>query len=197
MSKTLSENILSFSERIVKILKDKGLIKKNGQVNYSEAERKCGMKGTVLQKAVKRNGGLYDDNLDKFLRTFQVRRDWLLKGTGDIYDKNGTYVEIPTPMDKKEDALNSQADEVLRQLIKGDGEYIIINKKLILEKYRLVSMEEMEQQKKESQHKHDEILKELEERKNQIHGLYKIISEITKKIPDSGSSKIPEIDKAQ
>jgi len=113
----------------------------------------------------------------------------------DIFEKNSTYVEIPTPMDKSEqNDTRMPADEVLRQLIKGDSEYILINKELILEKYRLVSLEELEEQKKESQRKHDEILKDLEERKNQIHGLYKIISEIASKIPDSNK---PVLDKAK
>lgn len=110
MSKTLEENISTFSGRIVKILKDNGLIKKDGTVNFSEAERKCHMKGTILQKAVKRDGGLYDDNLDKFLRTFQVRRDWLVKGDGDIYDKK------PTPDIKNEQTTISREERLIATL---------------------------------------------------------------------------------
>jgi hypothetical protein len=121
--------------------------------------------------------------------------EWWEDGKGDVFEKNGTYVEIPTSMNKSEEpSKRMPADEVLRQLIKGDSEYILINKELILEKYRLVSLEEIEEQKKESQRKHDEILRDLEERKNQIHGLYRIIQDITAKIPDSNKAVL---DKAQ
>jgi hypothetical protein len=101
MSKESPKNILTFSERIVKVLIDNNIVKKNGEPNFSAAERKCGMKGTVIQKAVKRQGGLYDDNLDKFLRTFHVKREWLLYGKGEQYEKNGTR-----------DTNNEQPDDI-------------------------------------------------------------------------------------
>ena len=110
MSKTLVENISTFSGRIVKILKDNGLTKKDGSVNFSEAERKCQMKGTILQKAVKRNSGLYDDNLDKFLRTFQVRRNWLLKGEGEVYEIK------PTPDIKNQKQSLSREERLIATL---------------------------------------------------------------------------------
>jgi hypothetical protein len=125
-------------------------------------------------------------SVEHFLKHHHIRMDWWKTGKGEVFEENGTYVELPTPMNKSEEpSKRMPADEVLRQLIKGDSEYILINKELILEKYRLVSLEEIEEQKKESQRKHDEILRDLEERKNQIHGLYKIIQDITAKIPDS------------
>jgi hypothetical protein len=136
--------------------------------------------------------------VEDFLTHHHIRMDWWKTGEGEVFKENGTYVEIPTPMNKpeKNGHTTTPADEVLRHLIKGDSDYILINKELILEKYRLVSLEEIEEQKKESQRKHDEILRDLEERKNQIHGLYKIIQDITAKIPDPDSNKAV-LDKAQ
>jgi hypothetical protein len=102
MSKKNLKNISGIGARITKVLTDNNLVKRNGTVNFSEAERKCKMKGTVLQKAVKRDGGLYDENLDKFLRTFHVKREWLLHGKGDEYDKNITNVEIRSQSNAEE-----------------------------------------------------------------------------------------------
>lgn len=107
--------------------------------------------------------------------------------------QNNTSVDKAGDNNRK---VDHDIDEVFRHLMEGNSQYILINKELILEKYRLVSVEKMEEEKRESERKHQEILKDLEDRKNQIHGLYKLISEITSKIPNPGSSEIPEFNKA-
>jgi hypothetical protein len=151
MSKTLHENFLTVSERIIKVLTDNGLVKRNGTVNFSAAERKCGMKSTILQKAAKRDGGLYDDNLDKFLRTFKVRREWFLKGTGDIYDENLTDEQKPTD--------NKEMEEIKINL----SEYSVIPK-VVLEGSQLVSKSEIDRAESKVQliiQSKDELIKEL------------------------------------
>jgi hypothetical protein len=131
MSKTVTENISTFSDRIIKILKDNGLIKKDGSVNFSAAERKCRMKGTILQKAVKRNSGLYDDNLDKFLGTFQVRKEWLLNGEGDIYDKKHTPgIKDDQPAISREERLIATLERAVDSLGRQNMELIQIVKNL-------------------------------------------------------------------
>lgn len=121
-----------------------------------------------------------------------LNQHWWDTGKGDIFVSNVTYEEKAGDNTKN---LDHSIDEVLQHLMEGNSQYILINKELILEKYRLVSVEKMEEEKRESERKHQEILKDLEDRKNQIHGLYKLISEITSKIPDPGSNKVPELNK--
>jgi hypothetical protein len=136
MSKINLEKVLSFSDRIVKVLIDKGIVHKRGKKkdtpNYSAAERMCGMKGTVLQKAVKREGGLYDDNLDKFLGTFHVSREWLVHGKGDTYVKNGTS-------GRKEDTLDAKMSELQDEHIR-----LLREKVVMLEKEKSVLLKELE-----------------------------------------------------
>lgn len=138
MSKIIPENISTISERLIKVLTDNGLVKKNGEVNFSAAERQCGMKGTVLQKAVKRNGGLYDDNLDKFLRTFQVKREWLLKGIGDIYNEN------PTPAINTGNKMEHEftVTDAFRKIIEGGTEYVLVPR-IAMQGSTLVSVDQL------------------------------------------------------
>lgn len=90
-----------------------------------------------------------------------------------------------------EKKTEASLEDVLKHLIEGKADYVLINKELILEKYRLVSVEEIEGDKLEADRKHEvlllkheALLKDIEDRKNQIHGLYKIISELTSKLPE-------------
>jgi hypothetical protein len=89
MSKKVREKITPFGERIIKVLKDNGLVKPDGRANYSKAERECGFTASFLSKAVKSHG-MHEDNEKKFLRKFHVNRAWLTTGKGDTYVKNGT-----------------------------------------------------------------------------------------------------------
>jgi hypothetical protein len=134
MSKTVLEKDLTISDRLIKVLTDKGLVKANGSVNFSAAERKAGLKGTVLQKAVKRDGGLYDDNLDKFLRTFHVKREWLLRGEGDVYEKN------PTSASNSTDNMESGSLEIKD----ADKDYFYVPKTLVQGEYRLELISQIE-----------------------------------------------------
>jgi hypothetical protein len=80
-SKKIRGKITPFGERIIKILKDNKLVKQNGDVNFSQAERICKIKGSALSKAVRANS-MHDGNLEKFLGKFHVEREWLLNGIG-------------------------------------------------------------------------------------------------------------------
>jgi hypothetical protein len=89
MSKKKRQNITPFGERIIKVLKDNGLVKRNGDPNYSKAERECDFRGSFLSKAV-RSDGMHEENAKKFQRRFNVNSRWLETGIGDTYVKNGT-----------------------------------------------------------------------------------------------------------
>lgn len=147
MSKTVPKNIFTdlstISGRIVKVLIDRGLVKRDGSPNLSDAERKAGIKGTVLQKAVKRDGGLYDDNLDKFLRTFHVKRDWLLKGIGDMNEENPTPAMKST--DNKETAIRGH---VYTDLIEHNSDYKLMPTMLLTD-YSIIPKRILEGHEKE------------------------------------------------
>lgn len=116
--------ISPFGERIIKVLKDNGLTKPDGDANYSEAERLCRIKGGNLSKSVKAKG-MHEENLKKFLGTFHVKRDWLLRGTGDQYEIKHTPVT-------KAYAIDKQADEILdHPLVKSFTAHIKLQEQLI------------------------------------------------------------------
>lgn len=102
--------------------------------------------------------------------------------------------ENNTPVDKASDnkLITPDANEILRQIIEGKGQYMLINRELILEKYRLRSVEDIEEEKKEAdrrveeeKRKHEVTLAELKERQEHIHRLSNFIDKLMHKIPDS------------
>lgn len=149
-SKKIQGKITPFGERIVKVLKDNGLLKSNGEVNYSEAERLCGIKGTGIAKAVQGNG-MHDGNLEKFLGTFHVERDWLLHGNGPM--KNEKAVKNPTPASNSTDNTEKPLGEIYRNIVEGSTEYILIPRSVLQEKYRLVPLEQIQKDKDDAQKK--------------------------------------------
>lgn len=118
-SKNKPRKISEFGKRIIKVLTDNGLVKPNGEVNYSEAERLCGLTSSILSKAVTRQG-LHKENFKKFHSYFHVEPYWLKTGKGEIKAKNGTAAI------KKE-----QADILDDPLVKSFTEQINLQKKMI------------------------------------------------------------------
>lgn len=129
----------------------------------------------------------YNDNREpgrktlKKIMTFPgLSVEWYNTGKGPMFINNNTPVHKPSDNNEKQEM---SADEVIRHLVDGDSDYVLINKELILERYRLYSIEQIQSIKDEAERKHKEVLQELEDRKAQIHGLFKIISELTSKLP--------------
>jgi hypothetical protein len=110
MSKKIRGNITEFGERIIKVLKDNGLVKPDGTPNYAKAERLCGLKGSYLSKAV-RGDSMQEEKGEKFLSTFHVAPTWLRTGKGDQYVKNGTTVGKTPDLDKR---VSGYQDEIIR-----------------------------------------------------------------------------------
>lgn len=152
MSKTIPENLLTISDRINKVLTDKGLVKEDGTPNYAEAERLAGIKGTVLSKVVQRNGSLGDYNKEKFLRTFHVTPSWFDAGVGNIYDENHTQVDKTSDNSEKEAALRA----AYKTVKEGNTEYVLIPMK-VLDKTQLVSIEELAEKNRELERKNGQI----------------------------------------
>lgn len=68
-------------------------------IKIPEAEVMCGLGVTTLQKLKTRNEGkgkLHKDNLEKFLRTFQVSRDWWDTGEGEMLVHSSAENTPPT-----------------------------------------------------------------------------------------------------
>jgi hypothetical protein len=110
-SKKRSGKITEFGKRIIKVLEDNDLIKSDGEVNYSEAERLCKITPSILSKAVIRKG-IHKENARKFQEHFHVNPKWFKYGKGEPYVKNGTPVEIYTENDRDRDYEDKQDDRV-------------------------------------------------------------------------------------
>lgn len=84
-------------QKILQVIEAKG-------IKIQEAEVMCGLGVTTLQKLKTRNEGkgkLHPDNLEKFLRTFHVERDWWETGEGEMFgDQTSSGERIKTmPLD--------------------------------------------------------------------------------------------------
>lgn len=175
----MSENI---AQRILQILKEK-------KIKPTPFEETKGISRGYLKKAADTGTGLGIEIVEKILLEYpDIDPIWLITGKELRRNTDKKLTPVDKSSDNKENRNPSSMEEILNHLVQGDTNYILINKELILEKYRLVSIEELEADKLEADRKHEEIIRELEERKNQVHGLYKIISEITSKLPDPGKS---------
>lgn len=175
------------------------VLKENGQKPTPFEERKDISRG-YLKRAADTGHGIGTEIVEKILQEFPgTDAYWLMTGVSGQPingEKSENHTSGHKPGDNKENGHPS-AEEVLNHLMEGDSRYVLINRELILEKYRLVSLEDIAAKEKEfeekiadAKRKHEKDLKDLEDRKGQIAGLHKIISEITGKLPDHGSVKI-------
>lgn len=141
----------TIADRINKVLTDNGLVKPNGKPNYAKAERLCAIKGTVLSKAVLRNGTLGDGNKEKFLRTFHVKQSWFDTGIGDAYLPKDAenHTSVPKPSASTETPI-SQARELIKTLmeLEKEGDYRFVPKK-IFDDYDLFPKTAIERSAKE------------------------------------------------
>jgi hypothetical protein len=133
-SKKTAGKITEFGKRVIKVLEDNDLMKSDGTVNYTEAERLSQLGGSILSKAVKRKG-MGKDNFRKFHSTFHVNPLWLKAGKGEPYIKNGTPVGEPAI--KNPESSESRILERIDRLIDNVNSFGEFNQFLIGEVNRL------------------------------------------------------------
>ena len=105
-------------EKIANVLKVK-------EITLTKAERLMGVSQGVLVKAVQRGGSLHEATQEKFIRTFEVNRDWWETGKGEMLNEKGT--EVPETLNKvEEEAMKyvSPLVETQLKLIKSQEELI-------------------------------------------------------------------------
>lgn len=136
-------NFLTIFERISKVLKEKGITKKDGTPNFAEGERLAKISGTTLSKVGQRDGALSDYNKEKFLRTFHVNPVWFDTGKGDIFVSNIT--EDDKPGDNKGNV--KEPEEVYRTIVEGNTEYVLIPRD-VLKEVQLVSKSQLAKDEK-------------------------------------------------
>jgi len=95
------------------------------EITLTKAERLMGVSQGVLVKAVQRGGSLHEATQEKFIRTFEVNRDWWETGKGEMLNEKGT--EVPETLNKvEEEAMKyvSPLVETQLKLIKSQEELI-------------------------------------------------------------------------
>lgn len=183
------------------------VIEKN-LVSVASFEKKAadsGLKvsGGYLRKAAKNQTNIGVDLIDYFLGVYQdVDAHWLLTGkkiSGNT-DKNNTPVVKSGDNNGK---FNGSVEDVLTHLIEGDTKYILMNKELILEKYRLVSIDKINEEKKDSEREHQKLLEEIAQKKQEVASqqatitkIMETMAEIVKKLPEPPAHLV-QVDKAQ
>lgn len=122
------ENILSFSRKIDIILKLK-------ELNIKDIEKSLGVDGTFY-KAYNENREPREKLVLEFLRKFHVKESWWKSPVGDqygdVFEKNGTYVET------RSDNREKTADEIYRDLVESNTEYRLVPKSVLNEEYRIM-----------------------------------------------------------
>lgn len=124
---------MTFKEKIDKLL---SVSKKKFNSLY-DLETKSGLGMGTLRKAYEENREPSNRIIGKFLETLRINTEWWETGNGEIYLGKGTD-------DDKLDN-NKEKEEVYRALVEGNTEYILIPRSVLQEKYRLVSVEKLEE----------------------------------------------------
>ena len=81
-------------QKISQIIEAKG-------ISIPKAEVLSGLGATTLSKLKTRNGGngqLHPDNLEKFLRTFHVKREWWDNSEGEMFEEEHHEKTITMPI---------------------------------------------------------------------------------------------------
>lgn len=185
-------------------LKDTLTIRRKNHGNKSQVAKKLGISSQLLGQYEQ---GRQKPKLEFYKKWKEVFGEDLLKETNV-----SNLSENNTPVEKSGNNKLStpDANEILRQIVDGKGQYILINKELILEKYRLRSVEDIEEEKKEAdrraqaekeagdrkveeeKRRHEVTLAQLKERQDHIDRLYSTIDALMRKIPDS-AGQVPEL----
>jgi len=109
---------LNTIEKIANVLKVK-------EITLTKAERLMGVSQGVLVKAVQRGGSLHEATQEKFIRTFEVNRDWWETGKGEMLNEKGT--EVPETLNKVEEEAKKYVSPLVEtqlKLIKSQEELI-------------------------------------------------------------------------
>lgn len=77
------------------------------------------------------------------------------------------------------DDSGNNTETVYKDIVEGNTEYILIPRAVLQEKYRLVSLEQIQKDQKELQIREEE----LRRREEQISGLYSIIKDMITRLP--------------
>jgi hypothetical protein len=130
---------MTFKDRIDRLLE----IKELDKLSINKIEKALGVDGTIY-KGIKDSKYIPNSELvSEIVRIYNLKKSWwdnpVSNNPDDIYEKKLT--DMPKPNENKE----KTADEVYRDIVEGNTEYILIPRSVLQEKYRLVSIEKLEE----------------------------------------------------
>jgi hypothetical protein len=105
----------------------------------------------IISKWVNKDVDWMSNDLDKFLNHWGIDRNWWKTGEGEPF--------ITSAM-KSTDNKQNEPEEIYRNLVEGNTEYILIPRSVLQEKYRLVSLEEFADRAKQSEKDREQMLKD-------------------------------------
>lgn len=157
------EKILSFREKLGIILTLKGL-------TIKDLEDQWGKSGTIY-KAFEQDRDFSDRLRDEFLLKFQIKKSWWKRPDGrtesDVFEANNT------PAIKTNEKVIDE-EEVYRNIVEGNTEYLLIPRTVLQEKYRMVPVEKIAQEERESAEKERTIRALIEIQKDLVKSLSEI-----------------------
>lgn len=187
--------------RMIQVIERKGLVLTNFEEKWkNEGKISVG----YLSSAAKSNRNIGIKLIEYFIEEFpEVDVNWLLTGkylSRNTGEKNGKHYNVDKTSDNGKSSI--ALEDVLTHLIEGDTKYILMNKELILEKYRLVSIDKLNEEKLEADRKHQELLEELRIKKDEIKSqqdtmasILMAMTELVKKLPGP-PPELVKVDKA-
>lgn len=185
------------------MIEGKGLVLTNFEEKWkNEGKISVG----YLSSAAKSNRNIGIKLIEYFIEEFpETDINWLLTGkylSRNTGEKNGKHYNVDKTNDNNGKS-NASVEDILTHLIEGDTKYILMNKELILEKYRLVSIDKIDEDKKESERKHQTLLEELQHKKEEVKSqretittILRAMEEVVKKLPDPPAHLV-KVDKTQ
>lgn len=144
---------MNFSEKIDIVLKANEL----GLNTIEEIESHCSIGAKTLRKNYNEGTEPTRRILVKLFNGLGINQQWWDDGKGEIFKENGT------PAMKSTDNTEKRIEEIYRNIVEGNTEYILIPRSVLQEKYRLVSLEQFEKEREEMDKDKRQLLASIEE----------------------------------
>lgn len=187
---------MTFAEKISIILNTNKL----GIATKEDLAAFAGFSRDTIRKAVDRSGELNPGNTRIFLDKLGINRGWWETGKGPVFNEKHTSVQDEPAVTGKPDMERWEAD-AFKKIIQGGAEYVLVPRHAFDGNHRFTSVEQIEIQAKELEHKSREVerrAKEAAEKDEEIRNLTRTFIELIQKVHGLGElSHLPKVEEAK
>jgi hypothetical protein len=103
-----------------------------------------------------------------FLTHHGINEDWWKTGEGEVFNKNSTYVELPSDNKQNQEMEPDKFFDTIRTVVEGKTEYLLVPRGVLKDHYRLVSLEQYEKDMQQIEKDKQQINKDIEQMREMV-----------------------------